>query len=300
MIRKIKSLQDLYDINDEIMAAVDRANGLEVYYRGQRNSEWDIRPAISRIQKNKLIENEEYERALQKHPELFSQSQNHLGHLSVMQHYGIPTRLIDITEDILVALFFALDGQKENDNNRAMYWIIVPSSRVKTNNSDAIEIVTAMAALDDSDRKNLLTLAKQTLISTRRFNRQHVFKTKKHKSVHRLLHEVRKYVRNFEPEIVPSDLLTTYAVKANNIHQRLIAQSGSFLTSGDVDNMVNEFSRENVLTLDDIQTDSFNFDENRISLIKVNIDGDINTDEQLKRKLSISGKSVYMIYPEKF
>ena len=57
MIRKIKSLQDLYDINDEIMAAVDRANGLEVYYRGQRNSEWDIRPAISRIQKNKLIEN---------------------------------------------------------------------------------------------------------------------------------------------------------------------------------------------------------------------------------------------------
>lgn len=36
--------------------------------------------------------------------------------LSLMQHYGAPTRLIDFSRSIFVALFFALDGGFQNDS----------------------------------------------------------------------------------------------------------------------------------------------------------------------------------------
>lgn len=47
-----------------------------------------------------------------------------LGWLSLMQHHGVPTRLLDFTELPFVALFFAFDGIQATSENACAIWAI--------------------------------------------------------------------------------------------------------------------------------------------------------------------------------
>lgn len=48
---------------------------------------------------------------------------DHLGWLYVMQHYEAPTRLLDWTENVLAALFFAVTSEREKDGE---LWALLP------------------------------------------------------------------------------------------------------------------------------------------------------------------------------
>lgn len=84
------------------------------YYRGQANKEWEIKCSLFR---NSLIEKEEQliQEVLNRRPLDFINCKNNLEKLVLMQHYGIPTRLLDITINPLVALYFSCEGEEEED-----------------------------------------------------------------------------------------------------------------------------------------------------------------------------------------
>ena len=56
------------------------------------------------------------------HPKI-PQEDNHLDWLVLMQHYGAPTRLLDWTESILVALYFAVKDHHDSDGE---LWLLYP------------------------------------------------------------------------------------------------------------------------------------------------------------------------------
>lgn len=84
-------------------------------FRGQVNEDWNITSTIMRnsdgslldFRKSKEIEYASLKSLIQGNKSIFCRTFHPIEHLMHLQHLSIPTRLIDWTRDILVALFFS-------------------------------------------------------------------------------------------------------------------------------------------------------------------------------------------------
>ena len=98
-----------------------RHSRFDFLFRGQSNSAYELLPTIARggtkDQWDSLLNYEEDLIAAAKHrfPDLFRDSLSPIDTLALMQHYGVPTRLLDVSENPLAALYFACTGNKGAD-----------------------------------------------------------------------------------------------------------------------------------------------------------------------------------------
>ena len=74
-----------------------------------------------------------------------------------MQHYGCPTRLLDITTNPLAALYFACAG--ENDSDGAIYIFAVNKRDVRYANSDRVQMLATLAEFRASEQELLWNTA---------------------------------------------------------------------------------------------------------------------------------------------
>ena len=93
-----------------------------VYYRGEANIEWKLQPSLFRGAENKerYDEYKLIKMATARSWSLIHSTDSFLERLILFQHYGLKTRLYDITYNPLVALFFAVSGEP-NKNGRVIY-----------------------------------------------------------------------------------------------------------------------------------------------------------------------------------
>lgn len=199
----------------------------ELFYRGVNSSTYLIAPGIYR-------RNEYHDESFYYHemsvrcPEVFRTFSN-LEKLAYMQHYGCPTRLLDITSNPLVALYFACCGSaKESDG--VVYVFAVPTEEVLYENSDRILILSHLAEYRKEQQEEMWRLAYRHILQDK--FRQTSNGKYQDRIIEQFFHSIKRHNGAFEREIVPYDMLKPQFVKPNKDNPRILKQDGAFIACG--------------------------------------------------------------------
>lgn len=196
--------------------------GTETFFRGHSDADYELTPSLLRKWENgdwqfMPTEDRLCKELLIAHHEEFQRDQFCFDRLVRMQHFGLPTRLLDISGNPLVALFFACNSQFESDGEVIIFQ--VTSDRVKYYDSDTVSCISNLCNLT-YEQKNAIDLN----LDKESFNKTEV--------IGKLLHHVRSERGFFDNRLAPDDLGSIVCVKAKHTNSRIKSQSGAFLLFG--------------------------------------------------------------------
>lgn len=141
---EIRSINDLVTILHNLQ---EPEQGKTRFFRGQADETWDLLPSIYRKDKPTLINHEDkiIKDAFTNCPDDFLPSDTLFEKLVKLQHYGYRTRLLDLTSNTLVALYFACWDEKHHDKDGELIILDIPDAEVKYDDSDTVAILSALS-----------------------------------------------------------------------------------------------------------------------------------------------------------
>lgn len=235
------------------------------FFRGHSDAaKFKIEPSIYR--NNNLINSEHimFKELVSHNPEEFKNCNSGMEHLVKMQHYSLPTRLLDITLNPLIALYFAVS--EYNNKHGEVVVFKIPKKDIKYYDSDTVSVLSNIAKCDNSFECD-------DSLSKKEFNKQG--------HIALLLHQIGFEKPHFQKIIEPNDINRVLCVKVKQSNPRIINQSGAFLLFG-----VNKQKTEKA----DIEISWLPLKENDKLLIY--------KKEKIKKDLELMGITTSFVYPE--
>jgi FRG domain len=141
----------------ELIVALERDNANysgAVWYRGQADCNWRLAPGYLRLG-NPPSESTLLKRFKQSAAMLLDRDpKDSFDWLFLMQHYGLPTRLLDWSESPLVALYFAVANHDKHLDKDAALWCLRPCDLNKKANIQDDNEEFFIPSFDDDELKN--------------------------------------------------------------------------------------------------------------------------------------------------
>lgn len=243
---RVSSVQDIFGVIEKTVGKYEDRYGdrrFRVYYRGHGCGDWPMMSSLDR-NRSRIFEPDLLGELTMIDPEDFSDAGSLVDRLVLARHHSLPARLLDVTRDPLVALYFACheaepcknqDGHERCSRDGRIHMLVTPSEMVKPHDSDAVSLVAAMSQLRPVEQNVALTICPDRKV---RGASRYKCLTPGHLRpsyeavIQRLVHFVARDKPYFRNAIDPRDFFRVLVVEPRRAFTRVRAQSGAFLLSG--------------------------------------------------------------------
>lgn len=208
VVAKVEFLEFVDDLLKIISINIEKSKTL--FYRGHANSSYRLMPSIYRANAP-FYEKEIFYDTISTIPQEFNGINSTFEILTKFQHFGTPTRLLDITTNPLIALYFAC---KSGNKDGELLIFSIDTKEIKLFDSDTVSVVTNIAKLKYD------------------FNISSSITKQGDSHFDELVHKIRNEKSYFDNLVVKDNLNKSFFVKPKLDNPRIIKQSGAFIVCG--------------------------------------------------------------------
>jgi hypothetical protein len=193
------------------------------YFRGHSSLNYKLFPSIYRND-DIIYESKYFNELLVRYPDEFINHKTTFEKLTKMQHYEAPTRLLDITSNPLVAMYFVCENYKNNSLGEIILFD-VNDDEIKYFNSDTVAIISNISKMN-------INFKCKELDRKYKDEKERITNYNSEDDIKYLINEIRQEKSSFLPIIHPDDINDVYFVKPVMGNNRILKQEGAFILFG--------------------------------------------------------------------
>ncbi len=259
------NVQDYISTIEEV---TQRYPNKEYFFRGHYSHKYLLVPSLYR--KKQYYNNESF-MYMDFKTQFYNQLSNkkYIEILTTMQHYKMPTRLLDTTSNPLVALYMACDkpNNYKNKNNEIGEVVVMSEDikNIKYSDSNAITLLSCLAVLETNYKQELYEKIAESLEK----NDSAIYRDSM--AYRRFVAEVNNELPYFDESFfTPEVLLKPRHVKVGMINERIIAQSGNFILFGLCNYRTGEYMKLNTVAKERIFIVHRDYISKQLEMLNIN------------------------------